>query len=39
MVMRRVSEDERRMHLEALMILARGIAQRARHWFLLIRIA
>src|SRR5690242_7064281 len=37
-VMRRVSEAERRAHVEALAILARGIAQRTRHWFLLVRI-
>jgi hypothetical protein len=36
--MRRVSEAQRRAHLEALAILARGIAQRARHAFLLLRI-
>jgi hypothetical protein len=37
--MRRVSEAQRRAHLEALVILSRGIAQRARRWFLLLRIA
>jgi hypothetical protein len=38
MVMRRVSEAERRDHLDALAILARGIAQRARRWFLVLRL-